>query len=355
VEAAGVQQDQKKVRDRCGDRVDEQGEALHAAGKADAGDIRAAERRDQAVVAAAAGHRGLGADVAGDDLEGGAHVVIQAPHQTRIEHVLAAGRVEQALYRVEMRGAFRAQVVGDARGVGRELLALGDLAVEHPQRVGELAAHAVLAQLFLVHALQELPQDVEEHGPAFGAAQGVELHRELGEPQGREVLAQHEENFGVESGLGGAHRLHVDLVELAHAALLRPFIAEHGAVGENFGQPVVGAFVLDERPHDPGRGFGPQRQGTPLAIREGVHFLLDHVGLLPDGTGEEFRAFKHRNAQFPVAIAGENRPGGAFDKREHTGFRRKDVGEPFDFLYFVHEPATGVRVFWHDVEKEERT
>ena len=53
----------------------EQGQAFHAAGKAHAGRVRAAQGLDQAVVAAAPGHGGLGADVAGDDLEGGALVV----------------------------------------------------------------------------------------------------------------------------------------------------------------------------------------------------------------------------------------------------------------------------------------
>ena len=335
--------------------VDEQGQPLHAAGKAHPGHVRAAEGRHQPVVAAAAGHRGLGADGAGHDLEGGAHVVVESPDQPGIEHVFQAGGIEKTTHGREVCGALRAQVVGDLRGVGRELLALGHLAVEDAQRVGELSAHAVLAQLFLVHPLKEFPQDVEKDRTAGRTTQGVELHGELGEPQFGQVVAQHEQDLGVEQRLGRSHRLHVDLVELAHAAFLGPFVPEHGPVGEIFGQAVVGALFLDQRPHDPGRGLGAQGQGTALAVRKGVHLLLDHVGFLADGPGKQLRAFENRNAQFLVAVAGENRAGGRLDKGENAGVRREEVSEAFDFLYFFHLPGSGVGAGGRDVEKEDRT
>jgi len=241
-----------------------------------------------------------------------------------------------------MFGAFRAQMVGDARRVGRELLALGHLAVEHAQRVGELAAHAVLAELLLVHALEEFPQGVEIGGPAGWAAQRIEFDGQVGQPQRREVLAQHEQQLGVQQGIGRAHGFDVDLVELAHAALLRPFVAEHGAVGEDLGQALAGPAALGQRPHDPGRGFGPQGERPALAVGKGVHFLLHHVRFLADGAGKEFGAFEDRDAQLPVAVTGKDIPGGGFDPGEDAGFGGEQVGETLDFLYGVHGCESGL-------------
>src|SRR3546814_18572038 len=63
---------------RC---VDQHRQPLDPGGPADCGGMRAAERLDQPVIAAAAKHRALRAQPLGDELERGVAVIIEAAHQ----------------------------------------------------------------------------------------------------------------------------------------------------------------------------------------------------------------------------------------------------------------------------------
>ena len=65
-------------------RVDHHRQPLDPGGPADRRRVRAAERFDQAVVAAAGDHRALRAEAVGDELERGVAVIIEAAHQPRV-------------------------------------------------------------------------------------------------------------------------------------------------------------------------------------------------------------------------------------------------------------------------------
>ena len=73
-----------------------QEDSLDAGSPADRRGRRTAELLDQAVVATAAADLGLGAEPLADEREDRPRVVVEAAHQGRVDHVLDAGRVEQA-------------------------------------------------------------------------------------------------------------------------------------------------------------------------------------------------------------------------------------------------------------------
>ena len=68
----------------AGGSVQQHGQALDAGGPADRGRGRAAHFLHQAVVAAAAHHRALRAELVGDELERGVAVVVEAAHDARV-------------------------------------------------------------------------------------------------------------------------------------------------------------------------------------------------------------------------------------------------------------------------------
>ena len=98
------------------------------------------------------------------------------------------------------------------------------------------------------------------------------------------------------SGPGVPEGLAVDLVELAVAPLLRPLVAEHRPASPQPLLLVVQQPVLDGRAHQPGGRLGPQAQAVAAAVVEGVHLLLDDVGVLADRALEELRALDERHA-----------------------------------------------------------
>ena len=59
---------------------------------------------------------------------------------------------------------------------------------------------------------------------------------------------------------------------------LWPFVPEHGTGIAVFLRPGVGgSVVFDECPNRSGRPFRSQGQGGAVAIREGIHLLLNDV------------------------------------------------------------------------------
>ena len=68
---------------------------------------------------------------------------------------------------------------------------------------------------------------------AFGVAERVELERHAADAELGQQLRPKGENLDVGLRLGRADDLGVELVELAVAALLRPLVAEGGAMGRD--------------------------------------------------------------------------------------------------------------------------
>ena len=229
-----------------------------------------------------------------------------------------------------MRGAVGAVVIENLGRVGGVFLAGGHLAVQHAQGIGHHAAAAVLAQGRIVQFGQPLAQGLAVGGTAGGTTERIELEAQPLEAEGFQKAHRHRDQFGVRVGLGGSETFAVDLVELAHAALLGAFVAEHGSDGEQLGHGVAAPAALDVGAHDPGGRLGAQGQGTALPVGEGVHFLLHHVGFRPDAPAEQFRPFEDGGTQFGEAVTGEGIPCHGLHVGESVAFRGKQIGEAFD-------------------------
>ena len=152
---------------------DQHDQPLHAQREADAGEVRAAEVLHEAVVAAAAEHAVLRAQLAAQHLERGAHVVVEPAHQAVAQAVGDAQQVQLAPHLGEVVAALRAEVVGDPRQGLDDRLVLGHLAVEHAQRVRLRAALAVGAEL-AGSAAQRRAQRLHVGGPAVRVAHRVQ-------------------------------------------------------------------------------------------------------------------------------------------------------------------------------------
>ena len=92
-------------------------------------------------------------------------------------------------------------------------------------------------------------------------------------------------------------------MELAQAALLRPLVAEHGAVGEDLERQILGQTAGDERARDASRGLGAHRDHLAAAIGKSVHLLRDHVGGVAERALEDFRRLEDRHRDFEIAVA----------------------------------------------------
>src|SRR5262245_5369300 len=137
LEAGVAERDEDDVRHGGRTRLvrHDHDDPLHPCGEAEAGDARAADLLDEAVVAPAADEGVLGAERPGDDLEDGALVVVEPPHEPRVDDVRDAVGIEAPPHRVEVRGALLRQMVDHARRP-LETLPVGlDLAVEDAERV----------------------------------------------------------------------------------------------------------------------------------------------------------------------------------------------------------------------------
>src|SRR5262245_35663673 len=107
-----------------------------------------------------------------------------------------------------------------------------------------------------------------------------------------------------------AEHLDADLMELSHAPLLRPRVAEHRTdVVEPLQPGSALHLVLDEGPGDGRRVLGAERQGSPLAIRKGVHFLGHDVAACADAAREQLGALEDRRPNLLEAVALEDLAG----------------------------------------------
>ena len=94
-----------------------------------------AQALDQPVIAAAGDHRALGAEILGDELEGGVAVIIEAADQPRIARPVDPGGVEPGCHLGEIVGRLGREIIVDRRRAVDDRPILMLLAVEDPQRV----------------------------------------------------------------------------------------------------------------------------------------------------------------------------------------------------------------------------
>ena len=116
-------------------RVDHHRQPLDARRPADRRRVRAAERFDQAVIAAAGDHRALRAEPVGDEFERGVAVIIEAAHQARRALPGDAGRVQPGGDLAEEIRGLGGQEIVDRRRAVDDRPVLVRLAVEDAQRV----------------------------------------------------------------------------------------------------------------------------------------------------------------------------------------------------------------------------
>src|SRR5215831_12478604 len=121
--------------------------ALDAHRESDRGHRRASQFVEQSVVASAAAHRRLRAELAVVHLVRRARVVVEAAHEAGIDLVAHPRRGDTALHRFEVRAARIAQEVEHGRQALHDLAARRHLAVEHAQGIAIETLLAIRAQL----------------------------------------------------------------------------------------------------------------------------------------------------------------------------------------------------------------
>ena len=142
------------------------------------------------------------------------------------------------------------------------------LAVEDPERVlfEPLAA-------FLGKVASASLEMFDQSGPPGIAgrrvAERVELELDPGADSelGEQLIGQ-SEHLDVGGGLARADDLGIELVELAVASLLRPLVAEGGAVGRDLDRRELLPAFGQIGPADSGGEFGPKGQAVAAAILE---------------------------------------------------------------------------------------
>ncbi len=138
-------------------------------------------------------------------------------------------------------------------------------------------------------------------------AHGVEQQLETAEADCLEDLDHHLNDFGIDHRRFRTDGFGADLEKLPVAALLRPLTAEHRAdvVELLHARPLVKA-MFDIGADHRSRIFGTQREGSLIAVREGVHFLGDDIGVGADAARKQLRLLENRGADLVVVVGPKN-------------------------------------------------
>ncbi len=200
--------------------------AFDADPEPDAGRGLAAHLLDQTVVATAAADPVLrGVERLTRELERGARVVVEPAHQPRVDLVRDPEPVESVLHRLEVRARVLAQAFGDLRRVLDDVLPVGVLRVEHPQRVGGHALAERVAERITV--LEQVGAQLLGVARPIGVvAHRVDAQRELAQAERPVEAVRERDDLDVELRVVDAERLGAHLEVLAEAALLGAFVAE---------------------------------------------------------------------------------------------------------------------------------
>ena len=291
------------MRSGAGGSWREHREAFDAAGPADGRGGRAAHGLHQAVVAAAGEDGALGAEMGGDEFEGGVAVIVEAADDAGVFGEGDFEGVEVAAKVVVMGLGGGCEGGVDGGGVGDKLAVVLVLAVEDAQRVADEAVAAFGAEAGGV-GFEVGDEGGAVGGAGFGVAEGVDFEGDaVRDAEGVEHVVAEGDDFGVGERLGGADEFGADLVELAVATLLRALVAEHGAGVEDFLREALGEAVGDEGAADAGGAFRAKGDAVAAAVLEGVHFLGDDVGSVAEGAGEDAGFFEDGGGPFVEAVA----------------------------------------------------
>ncbi len=164
--------------------------AVGADGEADAFCRGAAEKFDEAIVAAAAADGILRAEPFGDHFESGAHVVIEAADEAPVFFVLDAAQIQLVFQLGEVRAAIVAKMIGDARQRFDDGLLGRNFGIEDAQRIRFDAALGIGAE-FVFHFLQFGAQQLDVLRAAVLVADGIDEERGAREADAIEENEQH--------------------------------------------------------------------------------------------------------------------------------------------------------------------
>ena len=325
---------------------DQHGQAFDAGGPARRRRRRPAHLFHQAVVAPARQHRALGAQGLGGELERRVTVIVQAAHQVRVQAIGDAGGLQPLAQRVEKLPRGAVQAVGQQRRPGDDGAVALVLGIEDAQGIALQPRETVVGKPVAVFG-EVLHQYFPVSVAAFAVAQGVQLQGDFfAHPQRLQDVGPEGDDFHVGHGLGDAQHLHVDLVELALASLLRALVAEHRSAAEKFERQVLGEAVRQDGADHARRTLRAQGDAVSAAVLERIHLLGHDVGGIAQGTREDLRELEDRRRYLGEPVARGNLAGRLLHVAVAQHFPGQDVAGAADRLQGRHRlfgPPSGRR------------
>ena len=287
----------------------------------DAGRGLSAEDLHQAIVAAAAADRRLGAETVRRPLKHRVTVVVEASDETRVHRVLDPGAFQLMLDPGEKRTGLFAKVIDQTGSVIRELLHVRILRIENTERIEVKAVLRRFVQLILMR-LKVLEERLAVRGAFRRLTERIDFKLHFLNAQRLPEAGGHEDHFRVDIRTREAESLAAELIELTIAAALRTLVAEHRTEVPDTARGVVKHVVLDRRADNARGVLRTQRQ--PLTVQgvfEGIHFLLHDVSRFTDTVREEVRRLKHR----AVAVLGRDVAGRILKEFPNGAVHRQHV------------------------------
>ena len=170
----------------------------------------------------------------------------------------------------------------------------------------------------------------------FGqGAERVEFEADAVDAERLPEAREHDDHFRVDVGTFHAERFGAELIELAVAAALGTFVAEHRPDVPEALRGSVEKIVFVHRAHHGRRAFRTQRELIAVhRVDEGIHFLFDDVGHFPDAAREDLGVLKNRRADFLKTVALEDVDRGFFDLVPDGGVLREHVVHALDARKF---------------------
>ena len=140
-------------------------------------------------------------------------------------------------------------------------------------------------------------------GAAVGAADGIDAHGQVFQPQLAQQFHHQHDQLRVRRGLGRAEALHAELMMLPEPPGLGGFIAEVGRVDivHFHGQRLSVQAAFQKCAHRARRAFRLQGHAAVALILKGIHLLAHYVAAFAGRAGEQLRMLQNRGTDLPVS------------------------------------------------------
>ncbi len=282
--------------------VDERHQPFNTGREADAGRGRPAHDLHESIVSPAAKNGGLCAEQFGRELKYSVIIIIEPSHQFFVKGIMDAKGGEPFRNGGEEFFCRRGKIFLHAGGAADDPAVAFVFGIKDAQRVAIQAFPAVFRQCVFV-PMEKRNQCIAVIGAAFGVTQGIEFQLHfIGKPECGKHLPGERDHLDIAQRFGDAEQFRVYLVELPHAAFLRPFVAEGRAGTEKFQRQLILQVVRYEGARNACGEFRPERQLLAAAIGEGIGFLGHDIRGVAQRAVENFAEFEYRSGDFPVAI-----------------------------------------------------